>query len=413
MKKILLIKYGEISLRKGNRALYERQLMATIRKRLGPEGFDGTYHVIREQGRILVEDMRGDVNNALLWPKLATIFGLIGICVAVKAPVCDIATLQKTANDFFCTQSVCGSFKVAVKRSDKKYPHTSNEVAALVGGFILDSHPQLTVDLNHPDHVLWIEIRNHIYLYCHTLPCEGGLPYGASGKGVLLLSGGIDSPVAGYLMARRGVELVPVYFHSPPYTSERVADKVRDLTARLARFTDGLRLYIVPFMAVQLYLHERVQPEKLTLLLKRAMLHIASRLAVRENAQCIITGDSVGQVASQTIRSLQAVDSASALPVLRPLAAMDKQQIIDTARRIDTYDISIRPYEDCCTLFVARHPESKPKASIIEAIEKRLDALPALLEEAVENAVVYEIGFSDGSFITQAISFQGCCDSKA
>jgi thiamine biosynthesis protein ThiI len=404
VKKVLLIKYGEISLRKGNRAIYERQLMDTIRNRLGAEGRDGTYHVIREQGRIMVEDMRGDIDEAKLLPKLTTVFGLIEICIGMKIPTCGMEELQKLAGAYFLSQPRKGeSFKVATKRSEKKYPVPSNEISALVGGYILEQAPNLTVDLHKPANVLRIEIRNHIYFYCRSVPAEGGLPYGSSGKGVLLLSGGIDSPVAGYLMARRGVEIVAAYFHSPPYTSERVVDKVRDIAAKLAAYTDTVRLLVVPFTAVQLYLHERVQPEKLTLFLKRAMLAIASSAAEREKASCLITGDSVGQVASQTIRSLEAVDSASKFPILRPLAAMDKQRIIDIAQRIDTFGVSIRPYEDCCTLFVAKHPENKPKASVIEGIEKKLEALPSLLAEALGKAQVYEISANNVNVVTQEI----------
>jgi thiamine biosynthesis protein ThiI len=208
---------------------------------------------------------------------------------------------------------------------------------------------------------------------------------------MLLLSGGIDSPVAGYLMAKRGVEITAVYFHSPPYTSERATDKVKDLAGRLAKYTGGCNLIVVPFTEVQLFLYKNVQTEKLTLLLKRAMLRIASALAARENIKCLITGDSIGQVASQTIHSIEAVSSAAALPVIRPLAAMDKQEIIEIAKRIETYEISIRPYEDCCTLFIAEHPENKPKASVIEGIEKRLeDELALLINNAVKNAQAHK-----------------------
>jgi thiamine biosynthesis protein ThiI len=223
-------------------------------------------------------------------------------------------------------------------------------------------------------------------MYVNSEPGEKGLPYGSSGKAVLLLSGGIDSPVAGYLTAKRGVEIVAVYFHSPPYTSERVVEKVKDLASLISAYTGSFKLYVVPFTDVQLYLYENVQHSKLTILLKRAMLKIACAIAEKENAHSLITGDSIGQVASQTILSIKATDSATNYPVLRPLCAMDKHQIIEIARQIGTYEISVRPFEDCCTLFVAEHPESKPKASVIEGIETRLIELTRLCSEAAEQA---------------------------
>ena len=239
-----------------------------------------------------------------------------------------------------------------------------------------------------------MEIRNAVYFYFDndTETGRGGLPYGSSGKGVLLLSGGFDSPVAGYLTARRGVEIIPVYFHSPPFVSERAAEKVRDLSKELSKYTGKIKLCIIPFTEVQLFLKDKIHPEKLTIMLKRAMLHIASSLAEKENAQCLITGDSIGQVASQTIQSLAAVNSAARLPVLRPLSATDKQEIIDTAKKIGTFDISIRPYDDCCTLFVAKHPESKPSTKAIEKAEQRIfEELGPLLDDALANAEFYEL----------------------
>jgi thiamine biosynthesis protein ThiI len=408
IKKILLIKYGEISLRKANRVIFERQIMNTIRARLGEDGVNGNFHVIREQGRILLEDMRGDINENAVIPKIKTIFGIIAICIGIKIPACDIGQLQNLAGSFFLQNlGTAASFKVETKRSEKKFPLTSQEISAAVGGQIKEQAPDLTVKLTNPEVTLRIEIRNHIYCYIQSVPAEGGLPYGSSGKGILLLSGGIDSPVAGYLTARRGVEIVPVYFHSPPYTSERVVDKVMDIAQKLAVYTDTLRLIIVPFTDTQLYLYEFVQAEKLTLLLKRAMLRIASQIAVTEKAHCLITGDSIGQVASQTILSLEAVHSAAAFPVLRPLSAMDKQQIIDMAQKIGTFPISIHPYEDCCTLFTAKHPESKPKASIIEKIETRLIRLPELITEALANTKVYTLGPEGVSCSSHAMDFQG------
>jgi len=395
-KKVLLVKYGEISLRKGNRAHFEHQLMDAIRRNLKKIN-DNHLRVVREQGRFLIENVEGDIDANAILPLIKHIFGISSFCHAIKTSARNISDLQLIALNFFRDFFVqsnqnAKSFRVETKRSDKKYPMTSSEISSAVGESIFHSDLNLSVDLRNPDIVLWTEIRNHVYFYVDSEPGQGGLPYGASGKGVLLLSGGFDSPVAGFLAARRGVEVVPIYFHSPPFVSERAADKVRDLAAKIAKYTGRIKLYVVPFTEVQLYLRDHVHPEKLTILLKRAMLHIANKMAEKEKAQCIITGDSIGQVASQTIQSLAAVNSAAALPILRPLSTMDKQEIIDIAMKIKTYPISVRPYEDCCTIFVAKHPENKPNTRIIERIESQIyEGLFPLLEKAVETANAQEI----------------------
>ncbi|MCL2198289.1 MAG: tRNA 4-thiouridine(8) synthase ThiI [Defluviitaleaceae bacterium] len=391
VKKVLLVKYGEISLRKGNRAHFEHRLLDAIRARVSGLGGAGVISVRREQGRFLVENTEGDLDVAAVLPRIRHIFGITGFCHAVKTTARDIASLCEIGRDFFVGQGFDDvTFKVETKRSDKKYPMTSTEISMEIGALIFDEG--FAVDLHKPDKVLWVEIRNDVYFYIDSEKGVGGLPYGSSGKGILLLSGGFDSPVAGYLMARRGVEIIAVYFHSPPFVSERAEDKVRDLAAELAKYTGSVKLYSVPFTEIQLFLKEQVSEVKLTIFLKRAMLHIASRLAEQEKALCLVTGDSVGQVASQTVHSLAAVDTAAALPVLRPLAAMDKQAIIDIAQEIGTYDISIRPYEDCCTVFVAKHPENKPNKGAIEGIEARFAGeLARLVGEALGSAEIYSV----------------------
>ncbi|MCL2204247.1 MAG: tRNA 4-thiouridine(8) synthase ThiI [Defluviitaleaceae bacterium] len=387
-KHIMLVKYGEVALRQGNRGFYEKQIMDDIRRRI-KDLHSGNIKVIREQGRFLIEDVTGDLDSEAILPRVKNIFGAIAFCDGIKTTEREMKPLCETALAFFRARIRGKSFKVVTKRADKRFPLTSNEISAVIGEHLLAGLPGTQVDLHNPDTIFRVEIRNHVYFYVDSTPGEGGLPYGSAGKGVLLLSGGIDSPVAGYLAARRGVGLVPVYFHSPPYVSERVVDKVRDLLAALTAYTGELPLQIVPFTDVQLYLQEKVPAEKLTIFLKRAMLHIASAIAARENARCLITGDAIGQVASQTLHSLAAVHSAATLPILRPLTAMDKHQIIEIAHRIGTYPISIRPYDDCCTLFVARHPENKPNAAVIERMETRLmeEGLKDLLAKAVEGAV--------------------------
>ena len=388
VKKVLLVKYGEISLRKGNRAFYEHRLMDTIRDNLRDVEGKGRILVKREQGRILVEDEGGDLDITAALTRIKFIFGITGFCVCIKTEERDIEVLKKIAVPFFAdAMQDASSFKVETKRSDKRYPLTSWEVSAQIGDAVGTVNPTVRVDLTRPAVTLWVEIRNYVYFYVDSMPGEGGLPYGSSGKGVLLLSGGLDSPIAGYLTARRGVEILPVYFHSPPFVSERAADKVRDLAQVLKQYTGTMSINFIPFTEVQLFLKENVQEEKLTIMLKRAMLRIASAYAKQAKAHCLITGDSIGQVASQTLQSIAAVSSAASHAVLRPLAAMDKQQIINIAREIGTFEISTRPYDDCCTLFVAKYPETKPNTNIIERIEDYLmPGLAPLIDKALEEA---------------------------
>jgi len=387
-KRILLVKYGEVALRQGNRAFYEKQIMDDIRRRI-KDLHTGNIRVFREQGRFLVEDVTGDLDTDAILPRIRPIFGAIAFCVGIKTTERTIEALRDIALDFFRDKLVGASFKVHTKRADKRFPLTSMELSADIGEHLFDNLSGSRVDLHQPDTIFRIEIRNHVYFYVESVAGEGGLPYGSAGKGVLLLSGGIDSPVAGYLAAKRGVSLIPLYFHSPPYVSERVTDKVNDLLGVLAPYVGEIPLRVVPFTDIQLYLQANVPPEKLTIFLKRAMMHIASRVAAAEKALCLITGDAVGQVASQTLQSLAAVNSAAAVPVLRPLTTMDKHEIIAIARRIGTFDISIRPFEDCCTLFVAKHPENKPNAQVIERMESRLmhEQLDSMIEKAVESVI--------------------------
>ena len=393
MKKVLLVKYGEIALRKGNRALFERKLADTINSLVK----DPAIKASREQGRLLVEDSRGDIDADVIIEKIRRIFGITAICISLKLEDSSLENIQKAAlatigeavgrkirpTGDSPSPTEC-SFKIETKRSDKTYPMQSRDVSAAVGEYVLNHRPDLAVNVRNPDLTVWVEIRNNSYVYIESVKCEAGLPYGSTGKGILLLSGGIDSPVAGYLMARRGIEIVPVYFHSPPHTSERAKDKVLDIMERLCGFIGSTQLYVVPFTETQMYIYERMPHAKLTIFLKRAMLQITSIIGEKEKAHCLITGDSVGQVASQTANSIAAMDSAAGLSVLRPLAAMDKQEIINTAKKIGTYDISIRPYEDCCTVFVPKFPESKPNAKAVASIEQKHKALPLLISKAAE-----------------------------
>lgn len=389
MRNVLLVKYGEIAMRGKNRYLVENRLIHTIIKRLQP--YDG-YRVYKEQGRILVVNEKGEFDYERVIPLVVNILGVVAVCPGVETEDQSIENLRKVALEHFSKQYPQGgvTFKVISRRSDKRYPMTGNEISADVGGYILHNVPNLKVDVHNPQVKLMVELRNNAYVYSRLIEGHGGLPYGASGKATVLMSGGIDSPVAAFKIAKRGVEIEAVYFDSPPYTSERAKQKVLDLAERIAVFTGSLKLYVVPFTKTQLMIYQNTPPEKMTLLLKRAMLKAAEKIALKNKSMALVTGDSVGQVASQTMEAIMAIDSAASIPVLRPLCSMDKQEIVDVATDIGTFDISIRPYEDCCTVFVAKHPETKPKRNIIEAIERKIQGLDELIDEAVENAELVE-----------------------
>lgn len=387
MKTALLVKYGEIALRGGNRRLHEDILVGVIRRRLA--GFDGVL-VRKDQGRFYVEfEREGDAE--VIAGIAAGVFGVSGVSVCVMTDNNEMAHLKELALLHMRRYPEGGSFKVFATRADKTYPLDSGAIAAEIGAHLLAEMPGLRVDLKNPEIRLYVELRSRSYIYSDPIKGPGGLPSGTGGKAVLLLSGGFDSPVAGYMMARRGVELVCVYFHSPPYTSERARDKAVDLAAKLSEYTGGVRLYVAPFTELQLYLNDKAPEVKLTIFLKRAMLRAASLVAEREGAQALITGDSVGQVASQTMQALMAVESAAAYPVLRPLCAMDKLDIINIAEKIGTHDISARPYEDCCTIFVPKHPETKPKRSVIEKMEERYAELEGLIRATVDGSDIIDL----------------------
>ncbi len=387
---VLIVKYGEIAVRGNNRKFFIERLLRTIRKNL--DGL-GDFYVVKEQGRLIVEDRGGEMDFDKVIPKVLCIMGIIGVSPAVRTKNQDLDNLKaickKHMNDIGVDEYK--TFKIETKRSNKKYPLESREVSAAVGEYILDNFPNSTVDVHNPDLTVYIELRNDAYIYSKLIKGLGGLPVGSSGKGIVMLSGGIDSPVSAFLMAKRGVEVEGVYFNSPPYTSERAKQKVVDLAERLTLFTGSFKLYVVPFTDLQLYLLENVPHDKLTIFLKRAMTRVACILGEKDGALAVITGDSVGQVASQTMQGLHAISAAATMPIIRPLAGFDKQEIVDIARQIGTFDISIRPYEDCCTIFVAKHPETKPKTTVIEKIESKLTELDKYINEAVENAEIIEL----------------------
>ena len=391
MYKAFLIKYGEIGVKGKNRFIFEDALVRQIKFSL--KDVEGEFDVRRADGRIYVNAL-SDYDYDEVIESLTRVFGIVGICPVVQIEDNGFDDLANQVINYLdkAYKNKNLTFKVNARRTRKNYPMNSMEINMELGGRILDAFPEMKVDVHKPEVLLQVEIRGDVInIYSIEVPGPGGMPIGTAGKAMLLLSGGIDSPVAGYMVAKRGVQIEATYFHAPPYTSERAKQKVVDLAERLSVFTGGFKLYVVPFTDLQLYLLDNVPHDKLTIFLKRAMTRVACTLGERDEALAVITGDSVGQVASQTMQGLHAISTAATMPILRPLAGFDKQEIVDIARKIGTFDISIRPYEDCCTIFVAKHPETKPKTSVINKIESKLDKLSEIIEKAVEEAEVFEL----------------------
>ena len=383
----LLVKYGEIALRGKNRHLFENKLIDAIWSNINNEG--KIYKVQKEQGRIIIT--KSDSSNMdydQLVTRVCNTIGVTYVCPCVILEDQSIETLQ-TAVVSYLNEHHHGNytFKIATKRAVKSYPLTSIEVSTEVGGYVWENIEGAEVDVVKPEVTVNVELRTKAYVFSKIIKGVGGLPQGGGGKALALLSGGIDSPVAAFLMARRGIEVEGVYFHSSPYTSEHAKQKVVDLAKRVGMYTGGMTLHIVNFTPTQLYLNAEVPEDKITIFLKRAMVKIAGMLGQKLKMQALVMGDSVGQVASQTLHSIAAIDAVNpGLPVLRPLATYDKQDIIDIATKIETYDISILPYEDCCTIFVPKHPTTKPSIDRIEKIEYNIkEKLDKLMNEALED----------------------------
>ncbi len=371
MFKAFLIKYGEIGIKGKNRHLFEDALIRQIKYALKP--VEGEFQVTKEQGRIYIEALGAfDYDEALA--SLQCVFGIVGICPVVLA---EDEGFEKLAEDVAAYMDARypdkrKTFKVETRRARKSYPLTSMEINAELGGRLLHTFPELKVDVHNPDIMLHVEIRKKINIYSETLPGPGGMPVGTNGKGMLLLSGGIDSPVAGYMIAKRGVKIDAVYFHAPPYTSERAKQKVVDLAKIVAKYAGPIYLKVVNFTDIQMYIYEKCPHEELTIIMRRYMMRIAEHFAKETNSLGLITGESIGQVASQTMQSLAATNEVCGIPVYRPLIGFDKQEIIAVSEKIGTYETSILPYEDCCTIFVAKHPVTKPNLKIIRRSETHL-----------------------------------------
>ena len=386
-----LIKYAEIAIKGKNRYLFEDALVKQIRIALSR--VEGEFEVKKEQGRVYVFCLSEyDYDEAIA--ALQTVFGIVGICPVMiyeeqgfETMAADVLSYMKQVHPEFA-----GSFKVYTRRAKKSYPISSMEVSAQLGGRILEAFPQAHVDVHEPQLTLSVEIREKVYVYSQTIKGPGGMPVGTNGRAMLLLSGGIDSPVAGYMIAKRGVKIDAVYFHAPPYTSERAKQKVVDLARLVSKYSGPIRLHVVNFTDIQLYIYDQCPHEELTIIMRRYMMRIAEHFAKETGSLGLITGESIGQVASQTLQSLAATNEVCTLPVYRPVIGLDKQEIVEISRKIDTFETSIQPFEDCCTIFVAKHPVTKPNLNVIHRSEEKLaEKIDELMEMALKTTEVIEI----------------------
>lgn len=385
MKEILLIKNGEIALKGLNRNTFESILIKNIRFRLKDLG---KFNIRIAQSTVYIEPLEENIDFETAVERIRKIFG---IAVFSRAAVAEknYQDIKKTALEYLQDlMPDVKTFKVDAKRSDKHFPMKSPEIMREIGGDILEAFPHLKVDVHHPEVTVTVEIRDYAaYIHAKRIPGAGGLPVGSGGKAMLLISGGIDSPVAGYMMAKRGLELQAIHFVSPPYTSDRAREKVESLCAKMGEYCGRIHFYCVPFTKIQEALRDHCAEELFTLLMRRLMMEIAQHFADKEGAQALVTGESLGQVASQTLSALACTDAVCRMPVLRPLIGMDKSEIVEISRKIDTYELSILPYEDCCTVFTPNHPKTRPSVEEVTAAQEDFDFAP-LIQEAIEGTEV-------------------------
>ncbi len=383
MKEILLLKDGEIVLKGLNRRQFEDVLKKNIKNTLSPLG---KFEITSAQSTVSVKPLSDDIDLDEACERVGRIFGIVSYS---RAALCDEKTLEsvlKTAPEYLAKQlRAAKTFKVEAKRSYKKFPYKSPEICRETGGAILSKFPHLKVDVKNPEVTVYVEIRDHgAYIHANPIRGAGGIPVGTGGKAVILISGGIDSPVAAYMMAKRGIKLTAVHFASPPYTSQRAEDKVVRLLQKVARYSGAMKMYTVPFTKLQEKLRDDCPEELFTIIMRRLMMQISQRIAEQNECQALITGESLGQVASQTIGALGCTDEAADMVVFRPLIGMDKQEIIDISYKIDTFETSIEPYEDCCTVFTPKHPRTKPVLKFVKQAQENAGFEP-LIEEALQN----------------------------
>ena len=386
-----LLKYGEIGLKGKNRYLFEDALVRQIRFAL--KDVDGNFQVHKSQARIYV-DCEGEYDYEDTVEHLQRVFGLVGICPVVRMEDQGFEQLKKDVvaymDEMYPDKNL--TFKVEARRAKKSYPKTSMEINCDLGEAILDAFPETKVDVHKPDVLLNVEVRQEIYVYSQIIPGAGGMPVGTAGKAMLLLSGGIDSPVAGYMIAKRGVGIEATYFHAAPDTSERAKQKVVDLAKIVSRYSGPIKLHVVNFTDIQLYIYDQCPHDELTIIMRRYMMRIAEHFAKKDDCLGMITGESIGQVASQTMQSLAATNDVCTLPVYRPVIGFDKRDIVEIAEKIDTFETSIQPFEDCCTIFVAKHPVTKPNIEVIRRSEEKLaEKIDEMMKTAIETAEIIEV----------------------
>ena len=383
MKKIILLRYAEIHLKGNNRSFFESVLITNIKKALSGISFQ----FVKNHGRYQISDFDESLTNNII-EKMKCIFGIHSMseCYVVETSISAIAEAALSLG------VEKGTFRVSCNRADKTFQMKSFEVAAEIGSIMLNKYPKLSVDLHEPQHEVFVDIRENKYtfVYSKNISCSGGLPVGCSGRGMLLLSGGIDSPVAGYCMAKRGMSITAIHFHSFPFTSIEAKEKVIKLASILTKYTSELTVLVVPFTEIQKQIHEKCPEEYMITIMRRFMMRIGERLSKEYSTGALITGESLGQVASQTLESITVTNDTVDLPVFRPLIGMDKSEIIELSKKIGTYETSILPYEDCCTVFLPKNPIIKPKISLTEKFESALD-INMLIDNAIENIEVIKI----------------------
>lgn len=383
MKEIILIKNGELALKGLNRRTFEDMLVKNLRRRLETVG---KFKFTIAQSTIVAEPENDGIDLDEAVERISKVFGIAGFSRAAAVEK-DMEVILRSAEEYLAPQLLTvRSFKVEAKRSDKKFPLQSPEICRETGGYLLRKFPHLEVDVHNPDMVVTVEIRdNYAYIHGKQIRGAGGMPTGSAGKAALLISGGIDSPVAGYMMAKRGLELMAVHFASPPYTSERAEQKVHSLLRQVSKYSGRIALWVVPFTETQEMIKDNCPEEIFTVIMRRMMMRVAQIIAAKQNAGALITGESVGQVASQTMPAIACTDNVCEMPVFRPLIGMDKDEVVAISRKIETFDISILPYEDCCTVFTPKHPKTRPTVDYVQECEKALE-VDRLVNEAAENA---------------------------
>lgn len=391
MKEIVLVKYGEMVLKGLNKRSFEDMLTKNIKRRLKNLG---RFQITSAQSTTYITPLDDDIDLSEVIDRVGKIFGIAALC---RACVCEKDFGDITAKSIDYLDDILSgakTFKVNAKRADKAFPMKSPEICSELGGILLEKFPNLTVDVKNPEVTVTVEIRDtNAYIHAENIKGAGGLPVGSSGKAMLLLSGGIDSPVAAYMMAKRGVRITAIHYVSPPYTSERAQLKVEQLCEKLTDYCGGIAFYCVPFTEIQEAIKDNCPEEYFTVIMRRLMMEIAQRIAEKDNCLALITGESVGQVASQTMSAIACTDAVCRIPVFRPLVGMDKTEIIEIARKIDTFETSVLPYEDCCTVFTPRHPKVRPSLSDVEKAQGKFDFEP-LIVKAVESTEMKTFNYS-------------------